>query len=156
MLYALGIVLILVGLAGIVLPAIPGGPLIFAGILTVAWAGGFDRIGWPSLLVVGLLALLTTATDIVASLVGAKRYGASWWGLAGAVLGLFCGLPFGLLGVVIGPVVGAVALELIKDRDLARATRVGKGTFFGFVLGTAVKYALALAMLGTALLAWWV
>lgn len=150
-----GILLMGVGLAGLLLPALPGAPLIFLGVLLIAWADGFERIGWPGLLMLGLVTAVITAVDYAAGLVGARRYGASAWGVAGALLGLLLAFPlgltgFGLLGLAAGPVIGAVLLEYLKEPDFQRAANVGFGTLIGFVLGTAVKYALAFFLIGLA------
>lgn len=150
LLYVVGVVLLLVGLAGLVLPGLPGAPLMFAGLLSVAWADGFERIGWPGLVTTGLIAAVISAVDWISQVAGAKQFGASYWGMAGAVIGLGVGLFFGLPGIVLGPVVGAVVVELIREPDLRRAGKVGLGTLIGFVLGTAVKYALALVFVGVA------
>jgi len=153
-LYVVGCLLVLVGLAGLLLPALPGAPLIFLGALAVAWADGFARIGVAELLVLGGLAIVISAVDFLASIVGAKRFGSSRWGLAGAFAGLLIGLPFGLAGLVAGPVAGAVLAEVLVDSDLRRAGRVGVGTLIGFVLGTALKYALAIVMVALATVFW--
>jgi len=153
-LYGLAVLLVLAGLVGVVAPVLPGGPLIFAGIFLVAWADGFARIGWAPLVLCGLLAVLMTVADWVSASLGAKRVGASRWGIAGAFLGVIAGLFFGLPGILLGPFLGAALFEYLRDRDLARATRVGGATMVGFLLGTAVKYALAAAMLGVTVAAW--
>jgi uncharacterized protein YqgC (DUF456 family) len=150
----LGLVLVVAGLAGLILPALPGMPLIFAGIVVAAWADGFARIGVPTLVATGVLAAVGSVFDYVAGLLGAKRAGASTWGLVGAAIGLVAGLPFGLLGLVLGPGVGAMLLEYARDTDLRRSARAGVGVLIGFVLGTALKYALAMTMLGLALFAY--
>ncbi len=150
-LYAIGVILILTGLVGLVLPALPGAPLMFAGIFSVAWADDFTRIGWRGLVVMGLLAALISVIDFAAEFVGAKKFGASWWGLLGAFLGLVAGLfLFPPFGIIIGPVVGAVLLEYVAEPDLKRAGKVGAGTAIGFVVGTALKYGLAFVLLGLA------
>lgn len=148
----LGSVLILVGLAGVVLPVLPGGPLMFVGLLLVAWADGFTRIGSTGLVAMGALAVLMVVVDYAASALGARRYGSSAWGALGAVVGALAGLPFGIPGLILGPLVGALLLEYLKDPDLVKAARVGFGSFLGFVIGTAVKYALAGLMLGLGVL----
>lgn len=153
LLYILGILLALVGLLGLLLPALPGAPLIFAGVLAIAWADDFTRIGLPGLLTVGSVAVVISVVDYASGLLGARHFGGSRWGLLGAFLGLAVGLAFGLPGLILGPVVGAVTLEYARDPDFQRASRVGLGTLIGFVVGTAVKYALAVALLGMALLA---
>jgi uncharacterized protein YqgC (DUF456 family) len=150
----LGVVIVLVGLAGLILPALPGMPLIFAGIVVVAWADGFARIGVPTLIVSGVLAAIGSVFDYTAGLLGAKRAGASRWGLAGAVIGLIVGVPFGLIGLVLGPGVGAVLFEYARDTNIRRSARAGVGVLIGFVLGTALKYALAMTMIGLALFAY--
>jgi uncharacterized protein YqgC (DUF456 family) len=151
-LYVIGILLILTGLAGLLLPALPGAPVIFAGILAVAWAGDFTRIGVPGLVVAGVLAAFISVVDFASQTLGARRFGASYWGMLGAVAGLIAGLPAGFPGIVLGPLAGAVLLEYLKEPDFQRAGRIGFGTLIGFVLGTALKYALALFLLGTMIL----
>ncbi|HSX65224.1 MAG TPA: DUF456 domain-containing protein, partial [Pseudoxanthomonas sp.] len=114
--YVLAAVLIVVGLAGVILPALPGLPLVFAGMLLAAWAGDFQQIGWVGLTALGLLTLLSVAVDFFAALVGAKRVGASRKALLGAVIGTFAGLFFGPIGLFAGPFVGALLGELWHGR----------------------------------------
>jgi uncharacterized protein YqgC (DUF456 family) len=154
LLYALAALLVLAGLVGIVAPILPGGILLFAGIVVLAWADGFARIGWLPLTVCGVLLVLMGVADWTAAALGAKRVGGSRWGVVGAFVGMLAGLPFGLPGVLLGPFAGAALFEYLRDRDFQRAVKVGGGTTVGFLLGTAVKYALAAAMLGVALIAW--
>lgn len=152
--YVLAVVLILVGVAGVVLPALPGLPLVFAGMLLAAWAGDFQQIGWITLLVLGLLTALSFVVDLVATAVGAQRVGASRKALFGAVVGTFAGLFFMPIGLFAGPFVGALLGELWHGRELRQATRVGLGTWLGIVLGVVLKLGLAFAMLGLFLFAW--
>lgn len=152
--YVLAGVLILVGIAGTVLPALPGLPLVFAGMLLGAWAGNFERVGWIALVVLGILTVLSLAIDLFATSVGAKRVGASKLAVAGALLGTFAGLFFGPIGLFTGPFVGALGGELIHGREVRKATRVGFGTWLGIVLGVVLKLGLAFAMLGLFALAW--
>ena len=147
-LYALGAVALLLGLAGVVLPVLPGSLLLFGGALLVAWAGGFALVGWPTLTVVGLLAAIIWAVDWVAAALGAKATGASRWAVAGASLGLLVGLFLGPVGIVLGPAVGAVLLEYWQDPDFERALKAGVGTFVGFLLGSVVKVTLAFVLVG--------
>ncbi|MBN8428046.1 MAG: DUF456 family protein [Xanthomonadales bacterium] len=145
--------LILVGFAGTILPALPGIPLMFSGMLLSAWMGDFQQIGGWTLGLLGLLAVLSMVGDFVAGLLGAKRVGASGWALAGAALGTLIGLFFGLLGLMVGPFIGALLGELIAGATLHRATHVGLGAWLGFLLGTVLKIALAFMMLGVFLFA---
>lgn len=158
--HVLAALLVLVGLAGVVLPALPGLPLVFAGMLLSAWADDFQRVGPWSLGALGLLTAISFVVDFWATAVGAQRVGASRLALVGAVVGTFVGLFFGLPGLFAGPFVGAVAGELLSRRDLrlaglGQATRVGFGTWVGIALGVALKLALTVLMLAIFALAWW-
>ena len=154
--YALAVILVLVGIAGVILPALPGLPLVFAGMLLAAWAGDFQQIGWVTLVILGLLTLLSVAVDFFATLVGARRVGASKKALLGAVLGTFAGLFFGPIGLFAGPFVGALLGELWHGREIGQAAKVGLGTWLGILLGTVLKLGLAFAMLGLFAFAWFV
>jgi uncharacterized protein YqgC (DUF456 family) len=158
--YVIAGLLVLVGLAGTILPALPGLPLVFLGMLLAAWAGGFAQVGAGMLVALGVLTLLGVAVDFWAAAVGAKRVGASRQAIIGAVIGTFAGLLFPPVGFVVGPFIGGVVGELILGRRLdhagvGQATRVGFGTWLGVVFGIALKLMLALAMLGLFAWAWW-
>lgn len=148
LLWVIAAILVVAGLLGLVLPALPGAPLLFAGLLLAAWAEGFAYVGTGTLVVLALLALLTYAVDFAASAFGAKRFGASRRAVAGALLGALVGLFFGLPGVLLGPFVGAVIGELTAQRSLRDAGRAGVGATVGLALGAAAKLALAFSMLG--------
>lgn len=152
--YALAVVLILVGIAGVVLPALPGLPLVFAGMLLAAWADDFQKIGWVTLVVLGLLTALSFAADIFSTAVGAQRVGASRKALWGTVIGTFAGLFFMPIGLFVGPFVGALVGELWHGRELRQAAKVGLGTWLGIVLGVVLKLGLTFAMLGLFVFAW--
>jgi len=152
--YVLAGLLILVGIAGTVLPALPGLPLVFAGMLLAAWAGNFEQVGWVPLLILGLLTLLSLGIDFLATSLGAKRVGASKLAVAGAVLGTFAGLFFGPVGLFAGPFLGALGGELIHGREVRKATKVGVGTWLGIVFGIVLKIGLAFAMVGLFAFAW--
>jgi len=139
--------LIVVGLLGTILPVLPGLPVMFAGMWLAAWADGYTRIGAGTLVVLGLLVLLAIAVDFFASIIGARRVGASNKGLLGAGLGGVVGLFFGLPGLVAGPFLGAAAGEMAHGREWREATRVGVGTWIGLLLGAIFKLMLAIAML---------
>ncbi|MBD9369154.1 DUF456 domain-containing protein [Xanthomonas sp. XNM01] len=153
-LYLLAAALVLIGLAGVILPALPGLPLVFAGMLVAAWAGDFERIGALTLVVLGLLTVLSVVADVLASAAGAKRVGAGPAAVWGAALGAFAGLWFGPLGLLLGPFVGALLGELWHTRELRRAAHVGLASWLGMLLGVVLKLALAFAMLGLFILAW--
>jgi uncharacterized protein YqgC (DUF456 family) len=140
--------LVLAGLAGLVLPGLPGAPLIFAGLFIAAWAEDFSYVGAGTLIVLGLLTLLTYLADFWATMFGAKKFGASKRAVVGAVIGSIAGLFLGLPGVIFGPFIGAVIGELSARRGLHDATRAGIGATIGLAIGVAVKMALAFSMIG--------
>lgn len=147
-LWLLSVALIAVGFVGVIAPGLPGVLLIFGGMLLAAWIDDFQRIGWPTLLLLAAITVFTFIIDVVASLLGAKRVGASHQALVGSIVGGIAGIPFGLFGLIAGPLIGAVAGEYLARRQLVDAARVGWGTFVGLAVGTLVKLALAVAMLG--------
>jgi hypothetical protein len=134
--------------AGLVLPALPGAPLLFAGLLAAAWAEDFAYVGTGTLVALGVMALLAFLADFVAGSYGARRHGASPRAVIGAALGAVVGVFFGLPGIVLGPFIGALLGELSTRPDLAAAGRAGWGATVGLLLGTAVKLALGFAMIG--------
>lgn len=151
--YILAALLVVAGFAGTVVPAVPGVPLVFAGMLLAAWVDGFNHVGAITLTILGVLALVATLLDFIAGVLGAKRVGASRRALAGAAIGTVAGMFFGLPGLLLGPFIGALAGELGASGSLARATRVGAGAWFGFIVGTVVKLGVSFAMLGIFVLA---
>ena len=146
--WVLAIALIVVGVVGTFLPVLPGAALVFGGMLLAAWIDGFQRVGWITLVILGVLTLLVFVVDVVAGLLGAKRVGASRLALVGAAIGTVVGIFFGLVGILIAPFVGAVVGEVIARGQLAPAARVGFGTWIGLVVGALAKLALVLAMVG--------
>lgn len=152
--YILAIILVLAGFAGTVLPAIPGLPLMFSGMLLAAWAGGFEQIGVPTLLVLGFLTVVALLTDFWMTALGARRMGASTKALVGAGLGTLIGLFFGIWGLFLGPFIGAVAGELLHQRQLPQALRAGIGAWIGLLFGVVFKLALACTMLAIFAFAW--
>lgn len=152
LLWTLAVILVLVGLAGLVLPAIPGPLVLFVGLLLAAWAEAFVYVGAKTLVALGVLAALASLADFVAGAFGAKRYGASPRSVAGAAIGAFVGIFFGLPGLLLGPFVGALLGEFADRRDLVAAGRAGWGATLGLVIGTAAKIALGFTMIGLFLL----
>jgi uncharacterized protein YqgC (DUF456 family) len=136
------------GLAGLVLPGIPGAPLLFAGLVLAAWAEDFVYVGINTIAILGVLALLTYGVDFWATMYGAKRFGASKRAIIGALVGALAGMFLGLLGIIFGPFIGAVIGEISARKSLQDATRAGIGATIGLVLGAALKIALALSMIG--------
>lgn len=146
--WVLALLLVGIGIAGSVLPALPGVPLVFAGLLLAAWAGGFEQVGPFPLVLLGLLTLLSFGIDLAATALGAKRVGATKLAVLGAALGTFAGIFLGLPGLILGPFVGAVAGELMSHGQVQQATRAGIATWVGLLFGTLAKLALVFTMLG--------
>jgi len=148
LLWLLAAALVLVGLAGAVLPALPGVPLVFGGLWLAAWIDDYARVGGWTLGVLGVLTVLAFVVDFAATALGARKVGASKHAIAGAALGTFVGIFFGLPGLLLGPFAGAVAGELAARGSITHAANVGIATWMGLLFGTLAKLALSLAMVG--------
>lgn len=148
LLWIVAVLLVLVGIAGTILPALPGTPLVLIGLILAAWADGFQKVGWFPLSVIGGMTLLSLVVDFAATSLGAKRAGASWLAVTGAAIGTVVGLFFSLPGLLLGPFIGAVLGEYLARRDRDQAVKAGIGTWIGIMLGTAGKLALIFMMIG--------
>ncbi|NIP19429.1 MAG: DUF456 family protein [Xanthomonadales bacterium] len=146
--WVLAALIVIGGLAGTIIPALPGPPLVFAGLFLGAWAGGFEAVGWATIGILGALTVLAWLIDFLAASLGAKRLGASQRAFWGAAFGALVGMFFGIPGLLLGPFVGAVVAELSVGRDMQQAGRAGYGAWVGVVLGTAAKLAIAFLMVG--------
>jgi uncharacterized protein YqgC (DUF456 family) len=147
-LWVVAVILIVVGVLGTVLPALPGAILVFAGVVLAAWIDGFTRISGVTLGVLGALTLIAWVIDYVAAAAGAKRVGASRAAIVGAAIGTVLGIFTGLVGLIFMPLVGAAVGELIARGDLLRAGKVGLATWIGMVIGTIAKVAIVFVMVG--------
>jgi len=146
-LWLLAAVMVGAGVAGAVLPALPGTPLVLAGMVLAAWIDDFREVGWITLAVLAVLTVATLLIDFFAGVLGAKRVGASGLAVAGATIGAVAGIFLGLPGIVLGPFIGALVGELMARRDAAVAGKVAFGTWLGMVIGTVLKLAVVFAML---------
>ena len=151
--WVMSVLLIVLGLAGTVLPALPGPALVLAGIVVGAWIDDFTRVGAVTVAVVAVLAALAWLLDYLAGLMGARRAGASRQALIGATLGTVAGLFMGFVGVFVMPFVGAIAGEYLAQRDHGRALTVGLYTWVGIMLGLVAKVVLSLVMVGVFVIA---
>ena len=146
---ALGIALVimLVGVLGIVVPVLPGTILIFIGALFYGFMEGFQALGWPTLLVLGLLTVLATTAELWASTIGAKMGGASGWsvlaGMAGGLLGLVF---FNLPGAIAGAVLGVLLSEMLRVGDWKKALKAGGGWALGWLVSTVLQLGVGLVM----------
>ncbi|MBK1611982.1 hypothetical protein CKO44_00665 [Rubrivivax gelatinosus] len=154
LLWSLAVLLMAGGIAGTVLPLLPGTALVFAGAWLGAWIDGYERVGVYTVVVLGVMALLAWALDYLAGLMGARRAGASPQALVGAAIGTVAGLLAGFVGVLFMPFVGAALGEYLARRDEQRALHVGLATGIGLLLGMVAKIAIAFAMVGVFIVAW--
>lgn len=152
--WILAIALILVGLAGVVIPGLPGTPVIFIGMLLGAWIDQFQRVGTYTLILLAIMALVAWTVDFIASLVGTKLAGASRWAMAGAVIGGFVGLFFGPIGLILGPMIGAALGELISRRGLKQVACSSLAAGLGYVIALAIRIGVAVAMVAVFLFAY--
>jgi uncharacterized protein YqgC (DUF456 family) len=148
LLWVIAAVMVVIGLVGIVMPALPGHVLILAGLALAAWADGFRHVSGWTIGVIAVLAFASYGIDLVAAAVSARTLGASRQAMAGAALGTLAGFFFGLPGLIAGPFVGAVIGELTTTRDMRQAGRAGVAATIGFAIGTAVKVGVAFLMIG--------
>ncbi len=140
--------LILLGLAGIVLPALPGTLFVLAGIVLGAWIDDFQRVGWVAVAAVTVLAIVAFLMDYLSAVLGAKRVGASRQAIWGAAIGTVAGVFTGFVGVLFLPLVGAAVGEFMARREHGRAVHVGVATWIGLMLGMLAKFVLAFVMIG--------
>jgi hypothetical protein len=147
-LWVLVAVLILAGLVGTVLPALPGVVLVFAGILLGAWIDDFHRVSVTTVVLLGGLGAVALLVDFLAGVLTAQRVGATRLGLLGAAIGTVAGVFTGFIGLLFLPLAGAAVGEYLSHRDALRAGRIGVVTWLGMLAGAVVKLAIAFAMVG--------
>jgi uncharacterized protein YqgC (DUF456 family) len=148
LLWVVAVALICVGVAGVVLPALPGIVFVYGGIVLGAWIGGFEEVSAGTVLALGVLTAIGFAIDYVATTVAAQKAGASRLGLIGAAVGTVAGIFSGLIGIFFLPLVGAAVGEFIARRDALRAGRIGVATWLGLLAGVVAKLAIVFTMIG--------
>jgi uncharacterized protein len=155
LLYIIAAALIVIGLAGTIVPALPGIPLIFGGIWLIAGVDRYHHIGLWWLLGIAVVGAIGLTLDLLAGALGAKRVGASKQAVSGALAGTVIGLFFGLPGLLLGPFVGAALGELAAGNSILRSTHVGMSAWFGLVFGTIIKLVSSLMMVALFGAGWW-
>jgi len=140
----IGALFVLLGIAGCILPILPGPALGFLGLLLLALINHFSPPLTPTLItIMAVLTLGVTVGDYVIPLWGAKRYGATKWGIWGSVIGMAIGIFFSPFGMLLGAFIGAVATEWVVQKERGKALKAGWGVFLGGFAGTAVKLGLS-------------
>lgn len=147
-LFVLAIVLILLGSVGTFLPVLPGVPVVFLGMLILAWLENFQSVSWVVVSVLGVIALLSFMVDFVLAFYTTKKAGASKYALWGLAIGSLLGLVLGGVGIFFGAILGALVGEYAFNRNLQQATTAGLSAGVGFVLAFVVKLVLLLMMFG--------
>jgi hypothetical protein len=136
----IGAVLVFLGIAGCLLPILPGPPLSFVGLLLLALASRFLPPLTPAFMIgMAILTIAVTVADYIIPMLGAKRYGASKWGIWGSVIGMAVGIFFSPFGMVLGALIGAAVAEWLVQKEKGRALRAGWGVLIGSLLGTVLK-----------------
>ena len=138
-LVTVGIIFIIIGLIGCILPIIPGPPLSFIGLLFLHFTG-FRDFASNFLLLMGTVAVVVTIIDYIVPIWGTKKFGGSKAGVWGATLGLVVGIFFfPPIGIIVGPLAGAIIAEVTQGKEFSKSFRAGLGSLFGFLLGTGLK-----------------
>ncbi len=148
LLWSLVVLLIVAGIAGTLLPMLPGTALVFAGLLLGAWIDDFTLVSGFTVAVLGVLTLISWAVDYLSGLLGAKKVGATPQAVIGAAIGTLLGIFTGLWGLVFMPLAGAAIGEYIAIRDMVQARRVGVATWIGMMVGAVLKIAITFLMIG--------
>lgn len=146
--WTIAILLMLIGIAGTVLPVIPGIPMIFGGIVLAAWIDDFQRISLLTLFVLAIPTLFSIVIDYIAPGVSARGAGASKAGVAGALIGTILGIFTGFWGLLFMPLAGAAIGEYLARRDLFQAGKVGTATWLGLIIAGVLKVGIAFMMVG--------
>lgn len=153
--YGLAVALIAAGLAGAVVPVLPGIPMIFAGIWVIARVDHYQHLGPGWLLGIGAVGAVGVACDLLAGALGVTRMGASRAAVWGALLGTLAGLFVGLPGLLLGPFLGALLGELFSGKGILRSTQVGVSAWIGMVFGAITKLVSSMVMVALAGAGWW-
>lgn len=140
-----GIILIILGIIGCLVPVLPGPPFSFLGILLLNFSR-FADFTTAALITLGAIAVAVTILDYIVPVWGAKKFGGSKYGTRGATVGLIVGLFLGPLGIIFGAVIGAFAGEMIFKDDIKYAIRASMGSLLGFLTGIGLKLAASVIM----------
>ncbi|HHT9128067.1 MAG TPA: DUF456 domain-containing protein [Candidatus Wujingus californicus] len=138
----------LAGMAGIIVPIIPSIPLIWLGSFIYAIFTHFEKITWVVLLIFALLTIFSIVLENIGNVYGAKRFGATKWGIIGSIVGTGVGFyTGGPIGLILGPVIGTIVFEFIGGKGYKGALKSGLGNFVGFLGGSILKFVVGLAMI---------
>jgi uncharacterized protein YqgC (DUF456 family) len=146
--WTLSLVLMLAGLAGTLMPMVPGTVLILGGaVLHRLTLGAGHSVGWGTIVALAVLMIISHVLDFMSGSMGAKYFGATRWGAIGGIIGGIAGLFFGLIGIFVGPLLGVLAGELLGGSGIVPATKSTWGTLLGTAAGMVAKAAIGLLMI---------
>jgi uncharacterized protein len=140
-----GILLMILGIIGCLVPVLPGPPFSFVGILLLHLSR-FGQFSSTTLIVLGTIAVVVTILDYIVPIWGTRKFGGTKYGTRGATIGLIIGLFFGPAGIILGPLIGAFVGEMIFKDDVRYAVRAGFGSLLGFLMGIGLKLAASFIM----------
>jgi uncharacterized protein YqgC (DUF456 family) len=149
--FIIALMLMIVGMAGIILPLLPGVPIIFAAALLYGVATGFAQVTGQVILIFAILTAISLLLDWLATVIGVRKMGGSYLGMLGAFIGMIAGLLLpgvGIFGFIIGAFIGAVLFELLIGKTSKQAMRAGLGSFIGFLIGGVLRFAIGAVMIG--------
>jgi hypothetical protein len=144
---SVALLVMLIGLVGSVVPGLPGTPLVLAAAIVHRLCFGAESVSTLMLVILAVLALASLGLDFTATALGAKKFGATWRGAVGAVVGGVIGLFFALPGIILGPFLGATLFEMLGDKEFKKAARAGAGATLGLLLGVVGKFSLCVIMI---------
>ena len=144
---SLTLLVMLAGLIGSLLPVLPGTPLVLAAAVGHRLYFGEASASNTILIILVVLTMISVLFDFLAGLLGAKKFGATWRGMTGAVIGGIIGLFFNLPGIILGPFIGATLFEMLGGQEFKKASRAGVGATVGLLLGTVGKFSIGVVMM---------
>lgn len=146
--FTVSVIIMLAGMAGIIVPIIPSIPLIWIGAFFYALFTRFEKITWMVLVIFALLTIFSIVLENLGNVYGAKRFGATKWGIIGSIIGMGFGFYLtGPVGLILGPIAGTVIFEIIGGMGYRAALKSGLGNLVGFIGGSIVKILIGLAMI---------
>jgi uncharacterized protein len=141
----LGIIFMIIGIIGCLVPVLPGPPVSFIGLILLHLTR-FGQFSTPTLIIFGIIAVLVTVFDVIVPVWWKKKFGGSKYGTRGATIGLVIGFFLGPLGIIIGSLIGAFVGEMIFLDDMKYAFKAGFGSLMSFLTGIGLKLATSLVM----------